>query len=703
MLRDMRLRLLFALLSLLTLPLSAQRPAWGKMSALVREACRTAQNAPAAPSTRAMQHGPKTIVAFVKLDTPDATMLEREGCKVLAQYGRLFVAEIPLSRLATLSRNPWLQRIEAGRRATALMDTTGIVVGAPQVYEGLNLPQSYTGKGVVVGVMDIGFDLTHPTFYSQDFSRYRIQALWDQLSTDTIGSSFPAGRDYVGRETLLRLGRPRDGDIQTHGTHTAGIAAGSGAEGPGKLSPYRGIAYESDLALVCNATTDDAQLIDTADYYKYTYALDALGFKYIFDYARAQGKPCVINFSEGSHQDLRGDDRLYYEMLDSLTGPGRIIVASAGNDGANLSYLSAQPGQQAVGTFVGGTGQAVGWTTASSGNFGLRLRFYSGTEVAAEKTLRLADVLTTADSTLTDSITVAGHTYHFEATAYPSAYDPQTVACDWSVTIDGGQIDQGAPLSLSIVEAAAPVELYRMRGYFYTRDLDPTLSQALSTHTIHSPGSAPSVICVGATGYRTQFTNVFGNLMVYNNGTHGQRTPFSSIGPTMDGRIKPDVMAPGQNIVSAYSSFFRANPDKAQAAVTSDVRYFDYGGRRYVWNSDAGTSMSAPVVTGVIALWLQADPTLTPARCLDIIARTSHHYDPSLSYPNNLYGYGEIDAYEGLKLVLEQVAAGISTMPAPTSSSPRIYAIDGRYVGTDATTLPPGLYIRQGKKFVVGR
>ena len=59
-----------------------------------------------------------------------------------------------------------------------------------------------------------------------------------------------------------------------------------------------------------------------------------LVFKYIFDYAERMHQPCVINFSEGSSQDFHGYDQLYYELLAKLIGPGRIIVSSAGNDGA---------------------------------------------------------------------------------------------------------------------------------------------------------------------------------------------------------------------------------------------------------------------------------------------------------------------------------------------------------------------------------
>ncbi|MDO4195174.1 MAG: peptidase, partial [Prevotellaceae bacterium] len=101
----------------------------------------------------------------------------------------------------------------------------------------------------------------------------------------------------------------RDGLIQAHGSHTLGTAAGSGFG-----TKYRGIAFESDICLVNNAVNSDMELIAEQDVDKYTHATDALGFKYIFDYAKSQGKPCVISFSEGSTQDLYGDDILYNEI-----------------------------------------------------------------------------------------------------------------------------------------------------------------------------------------------------------------------------------------------------------------------------------------------------------------------------------------------------------------------------------------------------
>ncbi len=694
------------LLSLLPVALWAQRPAFSKMSPLVRQAWlyqqRRALQCSDSRNAAARQQNVPSVLAFVKLDSDDASPLLVHGARILDRKGTLYAASIPLHSLARLSLDGHVLRIEAGQRAATLMDTTATIVGATTDRQLAVLSKAYTGRGVVIGVQDIGFDLTHPNFFSSDLSRYRIKALWDQLSTDTLNTSLPAGRDYVGRDTLLALGCPRDGYRQTHGTHTAGIAAGSGAEGADTLSPYRGIAPESDLCLVCNATSDDITLIDPDDYYKYTFVLDALGFKYIFDYADSVGQPCVINFSEGSRQDFQGYDQLYYEMLDSLTGPGHIIVSSAGNNGRAINYLHKAAGRASAGLFCGSNLQNVAFTTKAAGNiadFSLRLSVYVKADEPQTIDVPVTRVLAAPDSTFADTVTVGAYNYVVSATAYPSSYNADELVCDWNVTTLAHIFSKCYPVALKLVGQQADAELYPVTGWLYHSSIDDSLSDGDNSRCINSPASAPSVICVGATAYRTQFINYLGQQMVYDNGQGGVRAPFSSIGPTFDGRTKPDVMAPGQNIVSSYSSFYlEQNPDASD--IRSDVRHFVHRGRTYAWNSNGGTSMSSPVVAGAIALWLQADPSLSPSDCLDIFAATCRHYDPSLSYPNNLYGYGEIDVAAGLQEVLRRQAAGIENVHTPDSSD-TIYTLDGRCAGTDSSRLAPGLYIRDGRKFAV--
>lgn len=584
-----------------------------------------------------------TVCAFIRITDDADRILRQNGCQKLAQAGNIYIAAIPADRLSALSQERNVNRIEARRGTHALMDSMAIHLNALPVYAGTSLPQAFTGKDVVMGIMDIGFDLTHPNFYDAQASNYRIKRLWDQISPDTIGSSLFVGRDYSGERELLDLGCSYDGKQQTHGTHTLGIAAGSGYN-----SPYRGMAWESDICLVNNATTEDIALIDTADYDKYTFATDALGFKYIFDYAQSVGKPCVVSFSEGSEQDFYGYDVLYYAMLDSLLGPGRILVASAGNNGNVVNFIHKERGRERAGTFVQTNIDRMSLTAKADAPFTLRTTIYNTEPVIIE--IPTDEVLAREDSCYTDSVLIDDRMYYITLTAYPSCYIPTETCYDIELRALAN-LGNHKPLSVEFLGRDADIEVYRNSGNLVTNPLAPELCDATVGRTIHSPSSAPRVICVGATGYRIGITNYLGEYREFNQGNDGRRSSYSSIGPTFDGRIKPDVMAPGSNIISSYSSYYLENNPQA-GDIRSDVEHFDFRGRTYSWNSNAGTSMATPAVGGAIALWLQAKPTLTPEEAMDVIAHTSSHYDESLSYPNNEYGYGQIDVYRGLLYIL---------------------------------------------------
>ena len=584
-----------------------------------------------------------TVCAFIRITDDADRILRQNGCQKLAQAGNIYIAAIPADRLGALSQERNVSRIEARRGTHALMDSMAIHLNALPVYAGTSLPQAFTGKDVVMGIMDIGFDLTHPNFYDAQASNYRIKRLWDQISPDTIGSSLFVGRDYSGERELLDLGCSYDGKQQTHGTHTLGIAAGSGYN-----SPYRGMAWESDICLVNNATTEDIALIDTADYDKYTFATDALGFKYIFDYAQSVGKPCVVSFSEGSEQDFYGYDVLYYAMLDSLLGPGRILVASAGNNGNVVNFIHKERGRERAGTFVQTSIDRMSLTAKADAPFTLRTTIYNTEPKVIE--IPTDEVLAREDSCYTDSVLIDDRMYYITLTAYPSCYIPTETCYDIELRALAN-LGSHKPLSVEFVGRDADIEVYRNSGNLVTNPLAPELCDATVGRTIHSPSSAPRVICVGATGYRTGITNYLGEYREFNQGNDGRRSSYSSIGPTFDGRIKPDVMAPGSNIISSYSSYYLENNPQA-GDIRSDVEHFEFRGRTYSWNSNAGTSMATPAVGGAIALWLQAKPTLTPEEAMNVIAHTSSHYDESLSYPNNEYGYGQIDVYRGLLYIL---------------------------------------------------
>ncbi len=636
----------------------------------------------ALPALRSAQ----MLTAFVKTDGTDG-VLAACGCRDMAGFGSLHIAEIPLERIAVLARSRHVLRIEASPAAKACMDTTTVITGAEKAWNGIG-GRAFTGRGVVAGVMDIGFDLTHPNFLDADGSRLRVSRMWDQLSVDTIGSRLPVGRDYAGSE-LLSVMHSRDGLTQTHGTHTLGIVAGTGWQ-----SPYVGMAPNSDICLVANAAGDNSELIAEEDRYKYTTATDALGFKYIFDYAASVHKPCVISFSEGSNEGAGVDQKLYYEFLDSLTGPGRIIVASAGNAGAVSSYFRKPRGVASAGCFLQASAPVVGARLIADADY--RLRFTAWNAVPDTFSVDMSRARLLPDSVLVDSFRLADGVYKVQYAAYADAFDSSKAAYEMAVTCPAAA-GQAVPLSVEVVGADADVEYFRAAGSMTTDSRAPQLDAAECSHNVNSPAAAPAVIAVGATSWRQTFTNYKGTVYDYHNGSGGVRAPYSSTGPTMAGLVKPDVMAPGTNVISSYSSFYMENnPDAGD--LNSDVERFTYNGRTYSWNANTGTSMAAPVVAGAVALWLEADSMLTPERALDVMRRTCRRM-PSEEKSNSC-GYGEIDAYRGLLFLLGvdgikeisqrqagadiMVSAGMLAVQLPETAGRKVvvslYALNGRRV-----------------------
>ncbi len=636
--------IIYIALQIVVLNAFAQSASLRKLSPSVRQVVYEQQMAQQPAKSLSQDALRKELCAFVKVDGETEEIFARYNTRLLASFGNIHIVSIPHPQITALASDHRVLKIEAGRGVDALNHDMPRHLNIDKVYEGTALPQAYTGRGVVMGIQDVGFDLTNPNFYSADMSEYRIKAMWDMLSADTIGSRFYVGNEYVGEDALLSYAHSRDGLIQAHGCHTLGTAAGSGFG-----TKYRGIAFESDICLVNNAVNSDMELIAEQDIDKYTHATDALGFKYIFDYAQSQNKPCVISFSEGSTQDLYGDDILYNEMLEQITGPGRIIVSSAGNNSHNPNYLHKPVGKRSVGTFLETWSGAIYFMSTGRQNYDTRLVFYGD----KNDTLTVSTdwLCTQTDSLHYDTLEIKGRQYVVAEGAYPDCYDNEKLVVE--IYIKGADHMGGAvcPISVELVGEGTEVETYKVVGSFVTKPNNPLLCDAIVAKNINSPSCCEAVICVGSTSYSTGYVNIYGEEKTYDYGQNGVRSSFSSVGPTYDGRIKPEVMAPGANIVSSTNSYyFEANPDDPQFSDFVDT--YEYNGRTYYWKADTGTSMSSPAVGGAIALWLEAKPDLTREDILDVFVHTCSHPDKALDYPNNEYGYGQIDVYRGLLYIL---------------------------------------------------
>ncbi len=682
----------------------------------------------------ATKDGQKSVSTLATLVIPcDApAFFERHGCRMIDSIGRIYIVNIPLGEVAALSNNDTVERLEAERMPRPQMDVTPQQVNATGLYAGTNLPQAYTGAGVVAGVFDCYFDFTHPVFRDANPVKgtehlenrdnavkngdLRISYYYDfhwPNADGSLGHALENASEIAAQQHSLHT---RNG---IHGTHVAGIMAGSAVEGQ-----YQGMAPEADIYLV-DFNSDREQFANPDEN---TSAIAVLGFKKIFDKAAEANKPCVVNFSSGESVIFTAQRVLEGEAMQALTGPGRIIVSSAGNDGTRSCYLEKDSSDYQAGTGIENGlygGQIIDIDLITPGDQYVRFDFMGMglTGGGIEGTIAFH----------TDSIDATGS--HFSATVSLGEVQLDVTPLDYqdprgNVYHIHGTMPNPVYLLLCgatvLLSSNNPAYMYSDIAYspFLNVSGVPQYSFAKKGYSITWPAMLPGIIAVGATGYKNTFVNIDGqtndDLISFAPDHTGYITKFSSCGPTFDGHTKPDVVAPGYNINSAYNSFYEDFAGMRKNLTHTGT----YNGQTYYYLAESGTSMAAPVVAGVIALWLQAKPDLTPAQALEVIRLTATHPEDTLTYPNNTYGYGQIDAYRGLLEVLNlpvRIPELSQTQPqgvtfrvenkhlyadfggnTPSKMVFNIYSIDGRLMLTqsgknpvDLSALKTGVYAVQ--------
>ena len=161
--------------------------------------------------------------------------------------------------------------------------------------------------------------------------------------------------------------------------------------------------------------------------------------------------------------------------------------------------------------------------------------------------------------------------------------------------------------------------------------------------------------------------------------TTGKLSDFSNQGPTIDEGERPLVAAPGGQIISALNSFADVSTGASSldltswqvtAGINSNGQAVPYSQsnrlKHFFYGMMSGTSMASPATTGIIALWLQANPELNYDQIERIIRATSTRDSFTGGTPGTWtmgWGYGKINAYEGLKMAIELAEAdGITPM-----------------------------------------
>ena len=672
-------------LYILFLPLLSSAQDYSKMSRSLRQKVKEAEmvnHSKSAVRRSANTSSEQNIFALIKC-TGD---IVEDYC--LSHQGDIHIVRMPLSKVIELSNDSKVVRIESEPSNTSLTnDSARSVTNTNTIHEGGGeLPSAFDGTGILVGIADMSFDYNHPTFLSKKDNRLRIQRVWDMLDgiesqTYDPSSNFPIGK-LLKPEDILSKDHSVDSHLSYHGTHTAGTVAGSGYD-----SPYSGMAPEADIYMVNCIFNNNIELVPKEmKKFVESSTFSLLGFENIFHYADSIGKPCVINYSAGEYGDITGKNTLYSEYLRSMLGPGKILVASVGNEGTRGYIMYKKADQESVGGLMTRTSSDQPFFLCISSDKPLTFKITDKSKPEAEGSY----IFTPEYKTTTTDTIASLDSLRIDAFCYEDEYNSDKIGYDIGF-YEGKKKFSDRDYSITISGADAEARIHIQNGKIEGAELGGNTS---------FPGEMEGVIGVGATTWRDTYTDINGEKHSSGYGTGGKRVSFSGFGPSLSGNIKPDVMAPGVNIISAHNNTYKEkNPSSFLDRIVAKSSYND---KDYYWITYSGTSMSTPVVSGIVALWLQAKPDLTPEEVIDVIANTAKHNDPSLTYPNNEYGYGEIDAYKGLLYILNLTSVeGLSTqhiieakvrplsngdvsISLPDSDNPvkvRIYNTNGQCVG----------------------
>ena len=599
--------------------------------------------------------------ALIKVNGVSQSDLDALGVKINTRAGNIWTAMIPVGNVANFTKVSGISYIELDEPICLKLDSARITTRADSVQSGIALPHGFSGKNVVLGIVYVGFDYTHPTFYDTSGTHYRVVRAWEEKTVGNPPAGFAYGNEMT--DTLAIYAQNTDNPVNTHGMHVAGIAGGSGFGGDSSNSKYRGMAFGSDIVLV-GIMPDSAQWQNTgmSDF------ID--GMNYVFTYAASVHKPAVVNLSWGTPVGPHDGSSLFSQACDALTGPGKIFVCAAGNEGdqnINLqktftatdtvlnSFLAFDPYLSVKKTWVDMWGD-VGKSLCA------QVSIYKGAQIAStgyicldDTTHRIALVGLNHDTCFVTMTTYSAD-FNQKPRIFLSLYSKtnDTVcislrATDGHVNVWNGYVTKGEGYAGTFIDGG--------HAWATAGNSDYTTSDLVATN---------STISAGAYSAKISYREVGGSTYSFAGYTTlGQIVPFSSHGPTADGRVKPDITAPGLSVVSALSSWDNSyKPLGSNYSSVVSIYQDPNSGNNYSYGALSGTSMASPCTSGIIALLLEADPTLTPAQIRAILAQTAilDSFTGALPVQGlNTWGHGKINAYAAVKSAI--IASGIGNVP----------------------------------------
>ena len=569
-----------------------------------------------------------------------------------AKRGNIVAATISLDELPVIARHPNVLNIELGDPIsvpTPEITTQKINQPDPARWRFGSKGKHHDGAGILIGVIDVqGFDFAHPDFLIENKTRFT--RIWDQggnarpspnvRDPEHYDKRFNFGAEFLGDhlnqaiEKSAQLKVPaqeieRQSQMATssHGTHVASIAAGN-----------HGVCRQAKIAavLISLPETDSERRMSFCDSTRIALAVD-----YLLLVAEELNLPVSINISLGTNGHAHDGTAAINRWIDSaLSTPGRCVCIAAGNAGQEVATFPGDIG------FVMGrihtSGKVPGrylhrdieWSVVGNGIadvseneleiwYEAQDRFSVSVRPPGDETDWIGPVAPREyleNFQLPDGsfISIYNELFHpSNGTNYIAVYLSPYFGTDavtgisagiWTVRLSGldvrdghyhGWIERDDPRRLGPIGLK---EAWRFPSYF-------TEISNVDNSSVSSLACGQRVIAVA-------------NLNEVEERVH----ITSSQGPTRDDRKKPDVAAPGTDIIAANGF---ASPDQP-------------------WVMMTGTSMASPFVTGIIGLMLSTSPGLTAAQIEGILHRTSR------PIPGNSFiwvddaGFGMIDPAECL-------------------------------------------------------
>lgn len=565
---------------------------------------------------RAAASAPVSVFVQLADDLGDGEGLpaELEGIKT-ARKGTLVTVETTASEALSIGGEDWALNVELGQPlAPPSPDVSSDEVGRPDAsVRRVARPRGVPPwKDVLVGLIDVGgFDFAHPDFRDRG-GKTRWVAIWDQGGDVHPPPSFGYG-SVIEKQHLDRAIQESDAqglpphvlepqsqtEEGSHGTHVASIAAGN-----------RGVCRHAHIASVLVSIPEDEldRRLSFYDSSRVAHAVD-----WLLELGRKLGMPVSINISLGTNGHAHDDSSAVSRWIDAaLTVPGRSVCIAAGNAGQEKAEFEGDIGYILGRVHSSGRIAArelvddIEWNVVGNGIADLsenELEIWYGAQDRFAVQLKPPGLPWTEEiepgefienRQLPDKTFLSIYNELYSASnglnyiaiyLSPQLRQPRVVgvpAGQWLVRLIGREVRNGEYHAW--IERDDPRRVGRIGerqawvfpSFFSERS-------TVDSSTVSSLACGQRVVSVANLDEARRRIN-----------------PTSSQGPTRDARQKPDIAAPGTDIVAAKG--------------------FAPGGQ---WVKMTGTSMASPFVAGVAGLMLSVNPRLTGAQIGGILQRTA--------------------------------------------------------------------------------